>query len=65
MMPTWNITHTYEQPYLPMSYNPFTTSTREHATQLELERLAQVDQQVDAAQEYPLAQLLLEKFTCD
>ena len=57
----YTVTHTWTQPYLPTSYNPFYQSVQSRELELELDRLDALDLLVDQMTEYPDAQRLLEK----
>lgn len=59
----WTIKHTWTQPYLPTSYNPFyerTIPRSELTVQEELERLQEIDDQVALMDTYPNAEQLLK-----
>ena len=59
----WTINHTWTQPYLPTSYNPFyerTIPRSELTVQEELERLQEIDDQVALMDTYPNAEQLLK-----
>jgi hypothetical protein len=58
--------HSWTQPYLPTSYNPFYQSVQARELELELDRLDAVDLLVDQMTEYPEAEQIImsikEKF---
>ena len=59
----WTINHTWTQPYLPTSYNPFyerTIPRSELTVQEELERLQEIDDQVALMDTYLEAEQLLK-----
>lgn len=59
----WTMNHTWTQPYLPTSYNPFyerTVPRSELTIQEELERLQEIDDQVTLMDSYPEAEQLLK-----
>ena len=60
----FNISYSWTQPYLPTSYNPFyQTSEPKNALTLqeELDRLAEIDDQVSLMHSYPEAQAIIQK----
>jgi hypothetical protein len=60
----WTVNHTWTQPYLPTSYNPFYERSilkNELTTQEELERLEEIDDQVTLMRSYPDAEKILKK----
>ena len=60
----WTVEHTWTQPYLPTSYNPFYERSilkNELTTQEELERLEEIDDQVTLMRSYPDAEKILKK----
>ena len=60
----WTVEHTWTQPYLPTSYNPFyerTASRSELTVQEELERLQEIDDQVTLMDTYPQAENIIRK----
>ena len=59
----WTVNHTWTQPYLPTSYNPFyerTIPRSELTVQEELERLQEIDDQVTLMKSYPQVEQLLK-----
>ena len=54
------IQHSWTQPYLPTSYNPFYQPSLKHVTTEELIRLNAVDEIVDCMDSYPDAERLLK-----
>ena len=59
----WTVEHTWTQPYLPTSYNPFyerTVPSSELTVQEELERLQEVDDRITLMDTYPEAEQLLK-----
>ena len=60
----WTVNHTWTQPYLPTSYNPFyerTIPRSELTVQEELERLQEIDDQVTLMDSYPEAETVIRK----
>ena len=59
----WTVNHSWTQPYLPTSYNPFyerSAPRSELTVQEELERLQEIDDQVMLMDKYPDVEQLLE-----
>ena len=59
----WTVEHTWTQPYLPTSYNPFyerTVPSSELTVQEELKLLQEVDDRITLMDTYPEAEQLLK-----
>jgi hypothetical protein len=57
----WNINHSWSQPYLPTSYNPFYERARDLRLEEEVDRLEMVDRWVDSMLTYPDAEAIMNK----
>lgn len=57
----WSYNFSWNQPYLPTSYNPFYQSVRSAEIELELDRLDAVDLIVDQMDSFPEVEILLSK----
>lgn len=57
----WNITHSWTQPYLPMSYNPFYERAPQPSTEEILAKLEMIDNWVDSMLTYPDAESIINR----